>query len=195
MNTILPRFSQEKLDQIKVPKDFETEAFTYAQKFLTLDEQYRGGEEGKHRALSEKALKMLFGTVDINKIRDGFAKMKDEDARQGELDEFAEALQDLRNGEKKDYDNRIDIAEEIGDMLLNILGVAKQQGINAGKALRASVDKLMRRFNGTWEIFEDEFNIENLADATQEQIYKAWDRVKEIDRPRKKEEARAALMW
>jgi len=88
-----------------------------------------------------------------------------------ELAEFKEALED-GDPEK--------ISDELGDILLNIVNLARMNGVNAEEALRSASNKFTRRFNG----IEDDLNKENkrIEDASLDTMMHLWRMQKEKER-------------
>jgi nucleoside triphosphate diphosphatase len=108
----------------------------------------------RSQKLQKKAAKTGFEWPDTGHV---YAKINEEIA------EFKDAEQ--RN-------NAADMEEEIGDLLLNVVNLARMNGIIAEEALRKANAKFERRFKG----LEDEFKSINkhLNDATLDQMMQSW---------------------
>lgn len=88
-----------------------------------------------------------------------------------ELAEFKEALE----GGEQDK-----ISDELGDILLNVVNLARMNGVNAEEALRNASAKFERRFKG----IESDLQRENecIEEATLEQMMHLWRMQKEKER-------------
>lgn len=85
-----------------------------------------------------------------------------------ELEEFKEALE----GGDPDH-----ISDELGDILLNIVNLARMNGVNAEEALRKATNKFERRFKGIEIDLKKENKVIN--DATLEELMHLWRTQKE----------------
>lgn len=112
--------------------------------------------------LQKKAAKVGF---EWRSLDDVYAKIDEE------LEEFKEAL------EGGDQD---EISDELGDILLNIVNLARMNGVNAEESLRKANNKFERRFK--W--IEGDLKKENktINDATLEQMMHLWRKQKEKER-------------
>ena len=88
-----------------------------------------------------------------------------------ELAEFKEALED---------GDREKISDELGDILLNVVNLARMNGVNAEEALRNANNKFKRRFNG----IENDLKKENkrIEDASLDTMMHLWRIQKEKER-------------
>ncbi len=86
------------------------------------------------------------------------------------LDKLEEELAELR--EAVDTGTLEHKAEELGDVLFVIAGLARQLDVNAEEALRSSNNKFEKRFNG----LEKDFKVRNreLTDVSLEEMEAAW---------------------
>ncbi len=104
--------------------------------------------------LQKKAAKVGFEWRSLNDV---YVKIDEE------LAEFKEALE----GGKQD-----EISDELGDILLNIVNLARMNGVNAEEALRNASNKFERRFKG----IENDLKKENqrIEDANLDTMMHLW---------------------
>lgn len=129
----------------------------------------------------ESAVKNLFGTDDLQAIKTKLKEL-DPDAK-GEIHELVQAIE---QGNKKE------IGQELGDVVFNLVALAKKHTINLGEAITHNVNKLTRRFNSAMNIYEKAGH-SNLADIPRETKQKTWKQVKELNRAIDDKEAEAMV--
>jgi tetrapyrrole methylase family protein/MazG family protein len=107
--------------------------------------------------------------------RVGFDWKRWEDAWTKVQEEMAEAREALATGE----DGRV--ADEMGDLLFSLVNVARLRGLDAEECLRQAAEKFTRRF-GKVEV-EMRVGGRTVADASLEDLDRAWDAVKAQESP------------